>query len=118
MMRRYMKQILAMICMLFCAGLLMQMPVYADETTGGTEGDAPQAIEYTVKKVKEKIMMIPGEQRMVTLSIPGDSTFVSSNPKVVAVSNMGQAVAMKAGTAKITHTTGTTKATTESNLHN
>ncbi len=109
MMRRYMKQILAVMCLLFCAGLLMQMPVYADEMTGGEGGDEPQTIEYTVKKEKEKILMIPGEQRMVTLSIPGDSTFVSSNPKVVAVSNMGQAVAMKAGTAKITHTTGTTK---------
>ncbi len=66
-------------------------------------------IEYTVNKVKDKIMMIPGEMRMVSTVIPGDSTFSSSNPKVALVSNSGQIIAKKAGTTKITHITGNVK---------
>lgn len=94
------KKTVICLCLLLCFSLLIGRPVYAEET---------DTIEYTVEKIKEKVLMIPGETRMISTTIPGDSILTSSNPKVVAVSNAGQLVAKKAGTAKVTHITGTTK---------
>ena len=97
-------------CMMLCMGLLIGTTVSATEANpSGTDGEAQETVEYTIVKEKEKIKMISGEMRMVTTVIPGDSTFESSNTKVIAVANNGQMKAKKAGTAKVTHTTGTTK---------
>lgn len=92
-----------LLCMMCCFFLFTGVSVYATETT---ETEKP---DYTVEKVKERILMIPGEIRMVSTVIPGNSTFTSSNPKVVTVTNGGQLVAKKGGKAKITHISGNVK---------
>lgn len=85
------------------AGLLLSGAgdVYATETQG--------EITYTVNKVSEKIRMLPGEMRIIATSISPTATYVSSDTKVVAVSNNGQLQAKKPGTAKITEIDGTVK---------
>ncbi len=103
-----MKKSTIAVFLICCLMLLMGVKTYAEDTIG-QEMTEQETIEYTVEKVKEKVLMIPGEIRMVSTTIPGDSTFTSSNPKVVVVSNSGQMVAKKAGTAKVTHITGTIK---------
>lgn len=107
-MKRWLKRLAAGWGVLCCASLLFVAQVRAENTTTDSATEQ-ETIEYTVKKVSEKILMIPGESRMVSTVIPGDSTFTSSNPKVVVVSNSGQLIAKKAGTAKVTHITGTLK---------
>ncbi len=92
-----------LLCLMCCFFLFTGVSVYATETT---ETEKP---DYTVEKVKERILMIPGEIRMVSTVIPGNSTFTSSNPKVVTVTNGGQLVAKKGGKAKITHISGNVK---------
>ena len=70
---------------------------------------AEDEITYNVVKVKETILMIPGDERMISVTAPGYSTYESSNPKIVAVSNIGKLVAKKGGTAKITRIEGNVK---------
>ncbi len=101
-MKFWKRRVVIAFCLVCCLALFAGVKVYAQETTD-TE------TEYTVTKIKEKILMIPGEQRMISTVIPGDSIFTSSKPKVVAVTNRGQLIAKKAGTAKITHISGNVK---------
>lgn len=109
-MKQWLKKFGIAVCAILCMGCFMGMSVSATEAgSENTDGQEQETVEYTIVKEKEKIKMISGEMRMVTTVIPGDSTFESSNTKVVVVANSGQMKAKKAGTAKITHTTGTTK---------
>lgn len=109
-MKKWFEKLCIATCMMLCMGLLIGTTVSATEANpSGTDGEAQETVEYTIVKEKEKIKMISGEMRMVTMVIPGDSTFESSNTKVIVVANNGQMKAKKAGTAKVTHTTGTTK---------
>ena len=109
-MKQWFGKLGVILCMMLCTGLFMGVSALATEAMPPEqEGEAQETVEYTVVKEKEKIRLIPGEMRMVTTVIPGDSTFESSNTKVVVVANNGQMIAKKAGTAKITHTTGVKK---------
>lgn len=82
----------------------------SSQSGGEEQGQAPEEeIVYTVKKASEKVLMMPGETRMIKTSISPTATYTSSNTKVVAVSGAGQVQAKKPGTAKITEIDGTVK---------
>lgn len=109
-MKQWLRKLGVSVCMMLCMGLLMGTSASATETTAAdTDKEEQECVEYTTIKEKEKLMMIPGEVRMVTTVIPADSMFESSNTTIATVTNAGQLVAKKAGTVKVTHTTGTTK---------
>lgn len=101
-MKNWKRRFAVALCLICCFALFAGVKVHAEETTN------PEP-EYTVQKIKEKVLMIPGEKRMISTVIRGDSVFKSSNPKVVAVTNGGQLVAKKAGTAKVSHISGNIK---------
>nr|MBQ8251779.1 hypothetical protein [Lachnospiraceae bacterium] len=94
-----------MLILCICIGLAVCF-LHTDVKATGTDGGQT---EYTITRVKKKIQMLRGETRMISTIIPPDSTFESSNAKIVSVANNGQAIANKAGTVTITHTTGTEK---------
>jgi len=102
-MRDWKRKALVAVLLFCCFAVFMGRNVYAEKTSEQEKTD------YTVERVKEKILLIPGETRMTTKVIPGDSTFTSSDPKVVTVSNSGQLSAKKAGRVKITHISGNVK---------
>lgn len=102
-MRQRMKRWITIIGIACFVGLFFITDASATEMTG-TEN-----VEYTVVTNSEKLMMIPGETRMVSTVIPQDSRFESSDMNVAVVANSGQLTAKAAGTAQITHITGTTK---------
>ena len=105
-MREWIKKWMLTICVSAVVFCLMQANIYATEVT---EPQEPETIEYTVVKEKEKILMIPGETRMVSTIVPADSILESSDTSVLGVANSGLLEARKAGTAIVTHTTGNTK---------
>lgn len=76
---------------------------------GSADAGLEQEIKYTIRRVSEKILMLPGETRMASTIIPSTATFSSSNTKLALVSNRGQIVAKKPGMVKITMTDGTVK---------
>ncbi len=78
-----------------------------DVQAGNTQEDT--TIEYTVTKEPGKILLIPGEMRMISTVLPVGATYESNNTKVVLVSNSGQLIAQRAGTAKVTQTCGNEK---------
>lgn len=105
-MKQWLGKLSVALCMVLCMSYFMAVGASATEITPTQPEDT---IEYTIVKEKEKIQMISGEIRMVSTVIPEDSVLETSNPKVVVVANNGQITAKKAGTAKVTHTTGTKK---------
>lgn len=102
-MKQKIKKLLILCCMF---GLVFGTVTIQAKAANTTQ---EQKIKYKVKKVKKKVLMLPGETRMVSTTIPLDSVFESSNPKVVGVTGRGQMIAQKAGTAKITHISGNVK---------
>ena len=103
-MKKCLKRLLAGLGVLGCMCIFFAMPAYAQEAAPEQE-----TVEYTVKYEKENILMIPGEIRMISTSVPGDSRCESADSNVVVIANNGQMTAQKVGTTKVTHTTGTTK---------
>lgn len=97
---------------LLCTFLVFGVLVWSgtDVSAAGTgSGSTESKIKYTTKKVKEKIVMLPGETRMISAAISPTATYSSSNTKIVTITNSGMIKAKKAGTAKITQIDGTVK---------
>lgn len=98
------KRALTGISLAFGLMLAVSAGCVTDTSAAETSESSETEIKYTVKKVKDKVLMIPGETRLISTVIPDGSAFTSSNPKVVTVTAGGQMIAKKGGTAKVTHT--------------
>ncbi|MBR6316639.1 MAG: hypothetical protein IKR58_06520 [Lachnospiraceae bacterium] len=91
------------VCMLLCAGVMSRQALA--DTTDQNSGP----LVLSTEKVKEKIYLIPGEIRLLSVTASYGAVYESSDPNIVTINGMGQMTGIKEGKTTVSKIEGGVK---------